>query len=125
MLPACGRINQQNSPGKELYDCTMQEMKGGNPWSQALDTAPCVIVVTADQDSAFYDELLEMDAGIAAGAMLIQAADLGLTTCILSIAPQEERIRSVDRIVDLFLEDFERYCSGKPLLRQVDRLIGY
>ena len=74
---------------------TMQEMKGGNPWSQALDTAPCVIVVTADGDSAYYDELLEMDAGIAAGAMLIQAADLGLTTCILSIAPQEERIRSV------------------------------
>ena len=24
-----------------------------------------------------------------------------------------------DRIVDLFLEDFENYCAGKPLLRQV------
>jgi hypothetical protein len=22
-----------------------------------------------------------------------------------------------DRIVDLFLEDFENYCAGKPLLR--------
>ena len=32
---------------------------------------------------------------------------------------------TVDRIVDLFLEDFENYCTGRPLLRQVDRLIGY
>jgi nitroreductase len=73
----------------------MKGMKGGNPWSQALDSAPCVIVVAADVDSAHYSELLEMDAGIAAGAMLIHAADLGLTTCVLSIAPQEERIASV------------------------------
>lgn len=74
---------------------TLSEMKGGNPYSQALDTAPCVIVITADTDSAFYEELLEMDAGIAAGAILLQAADFNLSTCVLSIAPQQERIRSV------------------------------
>ena len=31
---------------------------------------------------------------------------------------------TVDRIVDLFLEDFENYCAGRPLLRQVDRATG-
>ena len=31
----------------------LSEMKGGNPYSQALDTAPCVIVITADTGSAF------------------------------------------------------------------------
>ncbi len=30
-----------------------------------------------------------------------------------------------DRIIDLFLEDFENYCSGRPLLRQVDLNRGY
>ena len=73
----------------------LSEMKGGNPYSQALDTAPCVIVITADTGSAFYEELLEMDAGIAAGAILLQAADFELSTCVLSIAPQKERIHSV------------------------------
>ena len=73
----------------------MQGMKGGNPYAQALDSAPCVIVVAGDLDKALYDELLEMDAGIAAGAMLLEAADLGLTSCVLSIAPQEARIESV------------------------------
>ena len=30
-----------------------------------------------------------------------------------------------NRIVDLFLEDFERYCDGKPLERKVDLKKGY
>ena len=29
------------------------------------------------------------------------------------------------RIVELFLEDFENYCAGKPLARQVDLQRGY
>lgn len=32
---------------------------------------------------------------------------------------------TVDRIVDMFIEDFGRYCEGKPLLRLVDREKGY
>ncbi len=30
-----------------------------------------------------------------------------------------------DRIVALFLEDFENYCAGRPLIRQVDLTKGY
>lgn len=32
---------------------------------------------------------------------------------------------TLDRIVALFLEDFENYCEGKPLVRRVDLLKGY
>ena len=32
---------------------------------------------------------------------------------------------TVNRIVELFLEDFENYCSGRPLVRLVDRRTGY
>ena len=32
---------------------------------------------------------------------------------------------TVERIVSLFLEDFENYCAGRPLARQVDLRIGY
>ena len=32
---------------------------------------------------------------------------------------------TMDRIVDLFLEDFDRYCDGRPLKRLVDRTAGY
>lgn len=74
---------------------TLSAMRGGNPWSQALVTCPCVIVVAADENRAVYPELQEMDAGLAAGAILAQATAEGLTTCVLSISPQQERIRSV------------------------------
>jgi phosphoglycerate dehydrogenase-like enzyme len=32
---------------------------------------------------------------------------------------------TMDRIVDLFLEDFGNYCTGRPLKRLVDRSLGY
>lgn len=32
---------------------------------------------------------------------------------------------TVQRIVSLFLEDFENYCAGRPLLRLVNRAAGY
>lgn len=32
---------------------------------------------------------------------------------------------TLDRIVDMFLEDFENYCEGRPLLQEVDRERGY
>ena len=73
----------------------MTAMRGGNPYSQALETAPCLIVIAADHNQAIYDELQEMDAGLAAGGMLAQGAELGLATCVLSISPQQERIASV------------------------------
>ena len=32
---------------------------------------------------------------------------------------------TVDRIVEMFLEDFENYCAGRPLKHRVDRALGY
>ena len=32
---------------------------------------------------------------------------------------------TMDRIVDLFLEDFENYCEGRPLNRLVNKTLGY
>ena len=32
---------------------------------------------------------------------------------------------TLERIIDLFLEDLDNYCSGRPLARLVDRSLGY
>ncbi len=32
---------------------------------------------------------------------------------------------TVDRIVEMFLEDFENYCAGRPMAHMVDRALGY
>ena len=80
---------------------TMAAMRGGNPYSQALETVPCIIVIAADNKKAFYEELQEMDAGLAAGAILAQATSMGLTTCVLSITPQPQRIESVRNALNM------------------------
>ena len=41
----------------------------------SLFDPPLLIVIAADTESAFYDELLEMDSGIAVGGILLQAAE--------------------------------------------------
>jgi len=76
-------------------------MKEGNPYSSALDTAPLVIVIVVDNNIARYKELLEFDTGIATQSILIQAAELGLSTIPMSIAPQKERIISVSKALEL------------------------
>ena len=73
----------------------MATIQKGHPYSQPLDTAPMVIVVAGDEATCKYPELLEMDAGLAAGAMQAQATLLGLSSCVMSIYPQEERVNAV------------------------------
>ena len=80
---------------------TLMNMKRENAYYWALETAPCVIVIAADTDIAFFDEILEADAGIAAGAILLQAADYGLCTCVLAVAPYQEKIQSVREALNL------------------------
>ncbi len=79
----------------------MQAMKKGNPYSQALDTAPLTLVIAANHNTAIYPELLSLDAGMAAQNVLIQASELGLSSVPMSIAPQEARIQGVSQALNL------------------------
>lgn len=72
----------------------MQQMQEGHPYASALDSAPLVVVIAGDEGKARYPELQEMDSGLAAMAMMVQAAEIGLSSCVLSISPQESRIDS-------------------------------
>ena len=68
---------------------------------QPLNTAPLVIVVAADEANCRYPELHEMDAGLAAGAMQVQATEMGLSSCVLSIFPQDERVNAVRQALSM------------------------
>ena len=87
-----------NQRSIELFVVTerdvMRQIQEGHPYSSALDTTPLVIVVAANESLARFPELHEMDASLFAMTMIVQATDMGLSTCILSIAPQDERINA-------------------------------
>jgi len=73
----------------------MNRMQVNHPYAGALSTAPLVIVIAADESRARFPELHEMDTSLAGMSMVVQATAMGLASCILSIAPQQERIDSV------------------------------
>jgi nitroreductase len=75
----------------------MKIIQEGHPYSKALDTAPLVIVLGANTKTAKYPELLTLDAGIAAMAIMTQAAEMGLQSIPMSIEPQPERIQAVGK----------------------------
>lgn len=79
----------------------MDVIRTGHPYSVALQTAPCLVVIAGDEAKCKYPELHEMDAGIAAMAMVVEATKLGLTTCVMSIFPQPERVNAVRASVNI------------------------
>jgi nitroreductase len=95
----------------------MATMKKGNPYSQALDTAPLAIVIAVNVKTAAFPELLTMDAGMAAQNILVQASELGLASVPMSIAPQKIRIEGVSQALHIPAEIVPHImiCIGQPL----------
>lgn len=79
----------------------MNTILEGHPYGTPLKTAPLVIILAGDEGNCKYPELHEMDAGLAAASMIAQATDLGLSTCVMSIFPQDERVNAVRAAVDM------------------------
>lgn len=94
-----------NQRAWEFYIVTdrnvMTTLQEGHPYSDSLDNAPLCIVIACNEYLAKYTELFELDAGIAAQSIMIQAAELGLSTRPMSITPQEERIEGVSAALNL------------------------
>lgn len=94
--------NQQSNNYYVVTDRELMKIiQEGHPYAQPLDTAPLVIIVAGDEATCTFPELLEMDAGLSAGAMQVQATALGLSSCVLSIFPQEERVNAVRKAVNM------------------------
>lgn len=79
----------------------MNTILSGHPYGTPLKTAPLVIIIAGDEGNCKYPELHEMDAGLAGTAMIAQATDLGLSSCVMSIYPQDERVNAVRAAVDM------------------------
>lgn len=79
----------------------MSAMQANHPYAQALRTAPLVMVVAVDTVRANYPELLSLDTGMAAQNILVLAAQLGLASVPMSIAPQAERMQGVSAALAL------------------------
>jgi nitroreductase len=108
-----------------IYSCYRQKYyvgyEKGKSVLPALDTAPLVIVIAVNTQTAVFPELLVLDAGIAAQSILVQAAKLGLASVPMSIAPQKTRIDGVSRALNIPAGIVPQImiCIGQPFLDAV------
>lgn len=79
----------------------MKQMMEANPYAQALETAPAVIVIAGNTNNAHYEGLLMFDAGIAAQSIMVEASELGLSSVPMSIAPSKDRMEAVAAALNL------------------------
>ncbi|MCD8014152.1 MAG: nitroreductase family protein [Lachnospiraceae bacterium] len=94
--------NQRSIEFFVVTDRDMLDAIAVNPGHfDGASTAPLAIVICGNEDLAAFPELEEMDSGLAAMAMIIQATDLGISSCVMSISPQDERIDGISEILDL------------------------
>ena len=72
-----------------------------SPYASALKEAPCGIILLADQNTMKYPEHWEQDLGAATQNLLLAAAQEGLGTVWLGVAPTEERMTFLRNIFSL------------------------
>lgn len=79
----------------------LDKIQENHPYSSALDTAPITIIVAADTKNAAYPENWVQDTSAAAQNIIIEATSLDLATNLMSIYPQEDRMKGVQEALNL------------------------
>ncbi len=73
--------------------------------------APVAIVLIANTERAFYKTVWQQDMGAAAENMLLEAVNLGLGGLWNGVAPDEERMAKIGKIVGIDdITDLKPYC---------------
>lgn len=73
--------------------------------------APVAIVLVANLERAFYKTVWQQDMGAAAENMLLEAVNLGLGGLWNGVAPEEERMTAIGKIIGIDdITDTKPYC---------------
>ena len=76
-----------------------------------LSTTPVAIVLVANIERAFYKTVWQQDMGAAAENMLLEAVNLGLGGLWNGVAPDEERMAKIGKIVGIDdISELKPYC---------------
>ena len=80
---------------------TINKLAGSSPYAKCAQDAGVVIVPCYRTSGLIYPELVTMDMSACVENMLIEITSLDLGGVWLSIAPYEDRMRNVDRILGI------------------------
>lgn len=95
----------------------IQELSTSSPYAGCAGKAPLLIVLCYRTSDILFPEYAQIDLSACAENLLLEAVELGLGAVWLGIAPMEERMESVKRMLDLpeNLEAFAIIPCGYPM----------
>ncbi len=79
----------------------LEQLSKASPYAGCIKNAPMAIVIGYDETKAMFPELCEIDCAIATENVWLEADALGLGTVMLAFAPYEERMKSVEGILNM------------------------
>lgn len=75
-----------------------------------VSDAPVAIVLVANIERAFYKTMWQQDMSAAADNMLLEACNLGLSGLWNGVAPEEERMDKIAKLVGIDDENLKVFC---------------
>ena len=75
-----------------------------------LKTAPVAIVLLANMEKSFYKEVWQQDMSACAENMLLEACNLGLGGLWNGVAPLEDRMNEISKILNISDENIKPFC---------------
>lgn len=90
-------------------------LRAEHPYASMLETAPVCVVVCGEGDAA-VPGYWQQDCAAATENLLIAAHGMGLGTCWMGVAPREDRMEPVRRVLGLpkGIEPFNMIAVGYP-----------
>lgn len=79
----------------------LRQLSEASPYARAASRAPLALVVLCDMDALSSPNYWQHDLGACVQNILLEACHLGLGTCWMGLAPNEERVRGVRKVFDL------------------------
>ncbi len=94
----------------------IRELSACSPYAAFLKDAPLAVVPCFRKEGLTAPAYAEIDLSIATENLMLEAADLGLGTCWMGIAPVRERMDAVNRVLGEpeGLEAFALVSCGYP-----------
>ncbi len=94
----------------------LEQLSGTSPYAGCTKNAPLAIVPCYRKDGLVFGEYAEIDMSICCENILLEATELGLGSVWLGIAPDAERMRAVEEVLNIpdHLEAFAILPVGYP-----------
>ncbi len=99
------------------------ELADTSPYSKFASEAPVIIVLAYHETEGNAPEFAQINMALVSENLMVEAENIGLGTVMLGVAPHEERMQAIEKILNMQddLRAFAMFPIGYPDQRPADK----